>query len=354
MANFKIGDKVSFISEKRDGIVKKIMNNNMVLVEIEEGFEIPVIGSDLINLNMNRESENPKKMVIPEEDLEIRFEPRFELSKNTNQVIKKGMYLAFIPENKNNIHNSDLALYLINNNPFDCLFSYDLLAQGKYRCNDFDRADAYSTILLKVISPSEMQQWMNLRFQFIFFKINDDIAKNPARYEIRLKPAPLFNEENFQFNDFLNDVCYIVSLSDKESKFPEELNEEKWAIEKNIKPSGIKIVGHINDKKPLFPEKYIIENGIAEVDLHIEELIDDYARKENFELLKIQIDFFSKMLNCAIEHNLKKIIFIHGVGNGRLKKEIIQIIKQEYPDLNYQDASLLRYGKGATEIIINL
>ena len=100
MANFKIGDKVSFISEKRDGIVKKIMNNNMVLVEIEEGFEIPVIGSDLINLNMNRESENPKKMVIPEEDLEIRFEPRFELSKNTNQVIKKGMYLAFIPEIK--------------------------------------------------------------------------------------------------------------------------------------------------------------------------------------------------------------------------------------------------------------
>jgi len=187
----------------------------------------------------------------------------------------------------------------------------------------------------------------------MFFKINEDIAKVPSLCEIRLKPAPLFNEGSFQFNDFLSDICYIVSLSDKESKFPEEWDDQKWKNEKNIKTPGIKIVGHINDKKNPFPEKYIIENRIAEVDLHIEELIEDYSQKENYELLHIQLDFFSKMLKSAIENKFKKIIFIHGVGNGRLKQEMILKIRNEYPELKYQDASYFRYGKGATEIIIS-
>ena len=48
---------------------------------------------------------------------------------------------------------------------------------------------------------------------------------------------------------------------------------------------------------------------------------------------------------------LQKIIFIHGVGIGRLKSEILKIL-QQYPNLHYFDAPLSKYGVGATEVWI--
>jgi len=46
--DLKPGDNVSFLNEKREGIVKKILNNKMVIVEIEDGFDIPVAINDLV------------------------------------------------------------------------------------------------------------------------------------------------------------------------------------------------------------------------------------------------------------------------------------------------------------------
>ncbi len=45
---FEIGDKVSFLNEQRVGVIKKILSNNILSVEIEDGFEIPVVSSELV------------------------------------------------------------------------------------------------------------------------------------------------------------------------------------------------------------------------------------------------------------------------------------------------------------------
>jgi dsDNA-specific endonuclease/ATPase MutS2 len=42
---------------------------------------------------------------------------------------------------------------------------------------------------------------------------------------------------------------------------------------------------------------------------------------------------------------------IHGVGNGKLKSEIIEILKT-IDDISFYDASYKNYGYGATEIMI--
>lgn len=48
---------------------------------------------------------------------------------------------------------------------------------------------------------------------------------------------------------------------------------------------------------------------------------------------------------------MKKIIFIHGVGNGRLKQEIISVLKATR-GISFQDASYKEYGFGATQVNI--
>ena len=48
MAEIKIGDKVNFLSTTGGGKVTKIIDSRMVMVEIEGGFEIPTLISDLV------------------------------------------------------------------------------------------------------------------------------------------------------------------------------------------------------------------------------------------------------------------------------------------------------------------
>ena len=48
MAEFKIGDRVNFLSSTGGGKVTKIIDSRMVMVEVEDGFELPTLISDLV------------------------------------------------------------------------------------------------------------------------------------------------------------------------------------------------------------------------------------------------------------------------------------------------------------------
>ncbi len=98
-------------------------------------------------------------------------------------------------------------------------------------------------------------------------------------------------------------------------------------------------------------DRYFIAPRFAEVDMHIWELTDHYNKMTNGEMLNLQLDFFRLCLESAIDNNYTKVVFIHGVGNGRLKHEIHQIL-DEYKFLDYHAASMKDYGVGATEVLI--
>ena len=66
-------------------------------------------------------------------------------------------------------------------------------------------------------------------------------------------------------------------------------------------------------------------------------------------MLNIQLECFEKELDMAIAKKFKKIIFIHGVGNGRLKQEIISICKIcEEIGVDFIKTSTGVIGRGAT------
>ena len=65
---FQPGDKVSFINEKQQGVVKKNMPGNMVVVEIEDGFEFPVRENELVKIGnvLKEPTQAPPQKEIPE------------------------------------------------------------------------------------------------------------------------------------------------------------------------------------------------------------------------------------------------------------------------------------------------
>jgi hypothetical protein len=109
--------------------------------------------------------------------------------------------------------------------------------------------------------------------------------------------------------------------------------------------------GNYQKNQPKTIKTNKIENEY-EIDLHIQELIDDYRYLNNAEILRIQLSVFKQHLEKAIINNQRKIVFIHGVGEGILKTEIRRIMDQQYVEVSYYDASYQKYGYGATEVII--
>ena len=107
----------------------------------------------------------------------------------------------------------------------------------------------------------------------------------------------------------------------------------------------------LNDKtkrKSLFKKE---KSGVVlEIDLHIEKLVSSTRNMDTFDILNYQMRVAKQKLEWALARRISKIIFIHGVGDGVLKQELLLILKR-YP-VKFYDASFKKYGYGATEVVL--
>lgn len=111
-------------------------------------------------------------------------------------------------------------------------------------------------------------------------------------------------------------------------------------LESDLKP---------NKKRP--SQKPKKQQPAMEVDLHIHNLVNATSQLSNFEMLNIQLEHSRKKIEFAIGKRIKRIVFIHGVGQGVLKAEL-QTLFRRYDQIEFYDADYQKYGLGATEIYI--
>jgi len=89
-----------------------------------------------------------------------------------------------------------------------------------------------------------------------------------------------------------------------------------------------------------------------EVDLHIGQLVDYYTGLTHYEMLQIQLQKVKDEIEIARTEKRTRLIFIHGHGSGKLKKELIKLL-ESYDRLEFYDASFKKYKLGATEVKLN-
>lgn len=146
---------------------------------------------------------------------------------------------------------------------------------------------------------------------------------------------------------------YTVNLS--EIIVLNEHNQITYKVDYDkIKEVSKKIKNHKSTdavlSKYLYSSKYKYE-GVVEVDLHLEELVDFPNKLEDWQKLHTQMQHVKRCIKAAVEQNIYRIVFVHGKGQGVLKTELINFLHQ-YPEITYKDADYREYGSGATEVII--
>ncbi|MCW3101864.1 MAG: hypothetical protein JWO09_304 [Bacteroidetes bacterium] len=340
---FKIGDKVRFLNEKGEGTVTKIINKTTVGVTIEEGFEIPVVISELVTVF----NEADLKPVYIKEPAEVPA-PSYTSISETRKETARGIYLALSPERINDISHSDFNLWLINHTAFHAMYVTSFLKSKGYELLDKGELKPFESKLIETIDRKSTDLLSTVKVDALLFDETKPFEhQQPVSEIIKIKAVKLYKENAFTENDFIPEKCLLVNVTD----FQQDLYFQKpGASEADLSKLLFQKRSTGSPGKTSKPHRINNASYEMEIDLHIEELIDNYGGMSNAEIVIVQLRHFQQALDKAINEHYRSLTVIHGVGNGRLKQEVRAILTSM--KLRFHDASYSKYGFGATEILI--
>jgi len=350
---YKIGDKVKFLNTNGDGIITKLISPTMVNVAIEDGFEIPTLTSEIIKIEEGTAAEKMfhVNFELPDEIENINnlnVENKSPLIKSNLKKHDKGLYLAFVPQNQKWLISGDIGIYLINNTQHTIIYSLIFEDDDIFEGYDYDVLEPETKKNITNISRDEINNWNKGYVQILFHFERQKKLLLPANTSFNINSSRFLKESNYIENFFLQEKALLITLCKlSEIEFIE--NKNKFEVLKSNEINTVDNTKIIDNN--VFFEKHLINSTTAEIDLHIGELVEDSYMYEKSEMLDIQLNYFIRCFEQAMIKKISKLIVIHGVGNGTLKNEIIKILKN-YDNVHYFDASIAKYGTGATEVYL--
>jgi hypothetical protein len=326
----RIGDKVRFLNEVGEGTVSQMKDKDTVYVEMPDGFEIPFLIKQLVPIHteliVNKDSEN--------------------IELNPDAHLTDAIYFIIEPDHDFPSLINDYKIHLFNASSYNLVYSYSIKDEAHFQTLKHGEVGPYQKVLLRQVKLQFFKEYSYHKLECLLFKNTYFKAQSPVSEVIHITPLGLQKSKAVKHEDFKYPV-YGFLLKD------EFLSVQKVEPELNlIDLEKLKSIKEFRTKEKVSKSsRDYLKSLEKEVDLHIHELIDNTNGLSNFEMLNIQLEHFEKELDEAIEKNMKKITFIHGVGNGRLKQEIIASLNKTN-GVSYQDASFKEYGYGATQVNI--
>ncbi|HYM93804.1 MAG TPA: Smr/MutS family protein [Chitinophagaceae bacterium] len=331
---FQIGDKILLLHSNEEGEVTDIINDKMVMVDVE-GVKFPAYIDQIDFPYFKRFTE---KGVTPAKKEKKYIE---DVKKETNRSAEKkedGVWLSFIPVMKPDETVDEvvqeLKLHLLNQTSRLYKFIYELHFFGR---PDFDLRNElhpFEDFYLHDIAFEAMNDSPSFEFKFSL----KQPEKNKAEYQetsLRLKPKQLFaklkalREKNEAFFSYRLFESYPDKKEEPEFYFPK--------TKKHVIYDLSKVRQHLEPARSV-------------IDLHIEKLADDWRHLSNFEMLTLQLKTFEKYYDLAILHLQPSLTVIHGIGSGKLRDEIHEILRRKKEVKSFVNQYHPLYGFGATEI----
>ena len=331
---YQPGDKILVLLTDEEGTVVEIMNEKMVLIEVK-GVKFPAYTDQIDFPYFKMFSEKfkaEKKKVFIDQVQKEKFIPK---TKEGN-----GVRLSFLPVYDKDIFDDDIVekfkLYLVNQNETAYTFTYNLMIGGESNFQLKNTVEPLSDFYLHNVKFEELSD--SPRFEFEFALKEPDKKKAPYfETSLKIKAKQLFKKiEEIQLK---NEPGFSYLLLDE---YPERVEETKVDLSR-LGNAGFRIYDANNIKQHLDPARTV-------VDLHIEKLTDSWKHLTNFEILTMQLKAFEKYYELAVAHYQSSLTIIHGVGAGKLRDEIHDILRLKSEVKSFVNQYSQQYGYGATEI----
>jgi hypothetical protein len=333
---FEIGDKIIVLHSNEEGEVVDIINDKMVMVDVR-GVKFPAYTDQIDFPYFKRFSE--KKIVQPKSGKKYIDEVKKEKAEKIQRV-EDGVWLTFLPVTETDEFGDEvvreLKLHLDNRTARAYRFTYRLLFFGKSEFELNNTVLAFSNFYLHDIPFEDLSD--NPSFSFEFSLPEADKTKAPyfeAVFKIKARQLFARIEEIREKNE----ATFSHRLFET---YPDKHIDELEAIG-SLAGGTVRAFSAKEVKQGMEPPRSVI-------DLHIEKVTDDWKHLSNFEMLTMQLSTFEKYLELAIAHMLPSLVVIHGVGTGKLRDEIHELLKYRKEVKTFVNQYDSRFGYGATEI----
>jgi hypothetical protein len=248
--------------------------------------------------------------------------------------------MGFIPENPGPVFHSNIGCYLINDSPYLLFYAAGRKESGSIYYISSGTIEPDTKSYLTSFDQTTLSKISHLHLQMLFVSKGKYMRHEPVDRMLDMNLINFSKESYYRENDYFEEKAVLFNLWEKESHFnadniniPEEVMELKTRV----------------DALPAKQKKKEPVQDTLEVDLHF----DGESQKSQLNpgaILALQMSRFHAAIEEAIGKNLKRVVLIHGLGQGTLKMQIRKELQDKYPDFIYQDASFKEYGFGATMV----
>lgn len=378
----KIGDKVRFLSEVGGGIVSGFQGKDIVLVEDEDGFEIPTSVHDVVVVEqddyamgkmisakmeaqqkaeehaateLHQDSRSIKSILNDHDeqtdmhvdeydaaDREITFRAPVQEREGGNKL---SAYLAFVPVDIKEITHTRFETYIVNDSNYYIHYSY-LVAEGNaWTLKSVGEVEPNTKLFIEEFGREVLNDMGRIGVQLTAYKKDKPFLLKPAiDVQFRIDPVKFYKLHVFEENEFFEQPSLLFTIVDNDEVARPLVVDSKRLKEQMYKDE--KIIAHEGKKKR---QK---DDGTLVIDLHADELLETTAGMNAADILHYQLDVFKKTMDENKKKKGQKIVFIHGKGEGVLRHALVHELNYRYKSCTYQDASFQEYGYGATQVTI--
>lgn len=378
----KIGDKVRFLSEVGGGRVSGFQGKDIVLVEDEDGFEIPTSVRDVVVVEqddyamgkmisakmeaqqkaeehaateLHQDSRSIKSILNDHDeqtdmnvdeydaaDREITFRAPVQEREGGNKL---SAYLAFVPVDIKEITHTRFETYIVNDSNYYIHYSY-LVAEGNaWTLKSVGEVEPNTKLFIEEFGREVLNDMGRIGVQLTAYKKDKPFLLKPAiDVQFRIDPVKFYKLHVFEENEFFEQPSLLFTIVDNDEVARPLVVDSKRLKEQMYKDE--KIIAHEGKKKR---QK---DDGTLVIDLHADELLETTAGMNAADILHYQLDVFKKTMDENKKKKGQKIVFIHGKGEGVLRHALVHELNYRYKSCTYQDASFQEYGYGATQVTI--
>ncbi|MEZ4776084.1 MAG: Smr/MutS family protein [Bacteroidia bacterium] len=311
---FRIGQKVRLLHQTGEGVVTALIDKDHIEVDMGDSFAIDMHVSEVVPVD-SAEPEfadsRKKGDVVPA--IRRTFDPSMvDLSM---VVIRK--------DDKN------LEFILANPEPVEILFTCYQQSLKNYTGIASGQVESGNYISLFVMPKDQAIQMKGIYFQLLAFSPGKGYPHTLETVEYPWSRGSIAQPSR-HIPAFKNDG-WIFSLRE---------NQLKKDVEAIADSEFVRIKRTENPKK----------RAEAEVDLHIETLVKNPFELAPSEMLQYQLKHLEKTLSTALTENYASLVIIHGVGEGKLRKAVKDLLSKTPHIKNFESADPVRYGNGATKV----
>lgn len=376
-----IGDKVRFLTETGGGIVRSFRDKNTVVVETEDGFDIPMLISNVVvvgdtdSMNFERkpsslkssksETTQPKTAQstpapAPAAPTAAPSAPKNELPAVTQQLAGHdtlNIHLAFLPVDIKVLSTTLIEAWVVNDTNYHLSFTWASIGSGSNTLLDQVIVPPNSVQFLREFTRDLYAQLEHVSVQILTWKPDRPfLVKPPVDVRLRVDTVKFFKLHTFTDTPFFDEPALLVDVirGDRPchpvpvdaDRLAEALNGGGEERDHSSRPARIFSNGKSNNGRGTRTDEPI------EVDLHIEELVETTTGMSNADILDYQLETFRRVLRENQTRHGQRLIFIHGKGDGTLRAALARELARKTDHYSWQDASFRRYGFGAMLVIV--